>query len=187
MSELGFGVRASALTLRKRNKLIVAFARGVLVAQSAKDGGAMNAYRFAVEQKKPVATFAAGRHGGHVRQPPHRRGVLDEDAARQRFGSRGIRGMAAPALLFDVDGTLWDSYPWYAEVLAGLSGQAPTELRQQLAAGVSIVTLTRSGAASRTARFRSSVSRLRQIGSACIRACARRSLSSSVAARRAES
>jgi DNA protecting protein DprA len=58
VSEMGFGVRASALTLRKRNKLIVAFARGVLVAQSAKDGGAMNAFRFAVEQKKPVATFA---------------------------------------------------------------------------------------------------------------------------------
>jgi DNA protecting protein DprA len=59
VSEMGFGVRASALTLRKRNKLIVAFARGVLVAQSAKDGGAMNAFRFAVEQKKPVATFEA--------------------------------------------------------------------------------------------------------------------------------
>ena len=28
VSELGFGVRASALTLRKRNKLIVSFARG---------------------------------------------------------------------------------------------------------------------------------------------------------------
>jgi DNA protecting protein DprA len=59
VSELGFGARASALTLRKRNKLIVAFARGVLVAQSADDGGAMNAFRFAVEQKKAVATFAA--------------------------------------------------------------------------------------------------------------------------------
>jgi predicted Rossmann fold nucleotide-binding protein DprA/Smf involved in DNA uptake len=59
VTELGFGARASALTLRKRNKLIVAFARGVLVAQSAKDGGAMNAFRFAVEQKKSVATFAA--------------------------------------------------------------------------------------------------------------------------------
>lgn len=58
VSELGFGVRASALTLRKRNKLIVAFAQGVLVAQSAKEGGAMNAFRFALEQKKPVATFA---------------------------------------------------------------------------------------------------------------------------------
>lgn len=59
VSELGFGARASALTLRKRNKLIVAFAKAVLIAQSAKNGGAMNAFRFAVEQKKDVATFAA--------------------------------------------------------------------------------------------------------------------------------
>ena len=59
VSELGFGARASALTLRKRNKLIVAFARGVLVAQSATGGGAMNAYRFAMEQKKPITTFRA--------------------------------------------------------------------------------------------------------------------------------
>lgn len=58
VSEFGFGQRASSLQLRKRNKLIVAFAQGVLVAQSAVDGGAMNAYRFALEQKKPVATFS---------------------------------------------------------------------------------------------------------------------------------
>ena len=57
VSEFGFGQRASSLHLRKRNKLIVAFAQGVLVAQSAFDGGAMNAYRFGREQKKPVATF----------------------------------------------------------------------------------------------------------------------------------
>jgi DNA protecting protein DprA len=57
VSEFAFGTRAAALTLRKRNKLIVAFALGVLVAQSAQSGGAMNAYRFAVEQRKPLATF----------------------------------------------------------------------------------------------------------------------------------
>ncbi len=59
VSEFAFNRRAAALTLRKRNKLIVAFAHGVLVAQSASDGGAMNAFRFAKEQKKPVATFQA--------------------------------------------------------------------------------------------------------------------------------
>lgn len=59
VTEQGFGARASSLTLRRRNKLIVAFAKGVLIAQSAKDGGAMNAFRFAAEQKTPVATFAA--------------------------------------------------------------------------------------------------------------------------------
>jgi predicted Rossmann fold nucleotide-binding protein DprA/Smf involved in DNA uptake len=59
ISEFPFGTAASALTLRKRNKLIVAFARGVLVGQSSTEGGAMNAYRFALEQRKPIATFAA--------------------------------------------------------------------------------------------------------------------------------
>ena len=57
VSEFRFGQRASALQLRKRNKLIVAFAQDVLVAQSATSGGAMNAYRFGREQKKRVATF----------------------------------------------------------------------------------------------------------------------------------
>ena len=57
VSEFGFGQRASSLLLRKRNKLLVAFAEGVLIAQSGAGGGAMNAYRFGRDQKKPVATF----------------------------------------------------------------------------------------------------------------------------------
>lgn len=59
VSEFRFGLRASSLTLRKRNKLIVAFSQGVFVAQSVIDGGAMNAYRCGREQRKPVATFSA--------------------------------------------------------------------------------------------------------------------------------
>jgi DNA protecting protein DprA len=58
VSEFPFGRRAASLTLRKRNKLIVAFVRGVLISQSSEKGGAMNAYNFAREQRKPVATFA---------------------------------------------------------------------------------------------------------------------------------
>lgn len=57
VSEFPFATQASALTLRKRNKTIVALASGVLIGQSSTKGGAMNAYRFGVEQKKPVATF----------------------------------------------------------------------------------------------------------------------------------
>ena len=57
VSEFPFGQGTSSLRLRKRNKLIVALADEVFVAQSALDGGAMNAYRFSCEQKKPVGTF----------------------------------------------------------------------------------------------------------------------------------
>lgn len=57
VTEFGFGTRASSLNLRKRNKLIVAFSRAVVVGQSSAKGGAMNAYRFARDQRKPVATF----------------------------------------------------------------------------------------------------------------------------------
>jgi DNA protecting protein DprA len=57
VSEFPFGTGAASLNLRKRNKLITAFALGVLVSQTASKGGAMNAYRFAIEQKKPIATF----------------------------------------------------------------------------------------------------------------------------------
>jgi DNA protecting protein DprA len=59
ISEFPFGTRASSLTLRRRNKLIVGAALGVLVSQSSTTGGAMNAYRFGLEQRKPIATFAA--------------------------------------------------------------------------------------------------------------------------------
>ena len=59
VSEFAFGLRAASLTLRKRNKLITAFASGVLVSQTAGSGGAMNAVRFAVEQRRPIATFAS--------------------------------------------------------------------------------------------------------------------------------
>jgi DNA protecting protein DprA len=58
VSEFPFGTPASSLTLKKRNKLIVAFAQGVLLSQSSVKGGAMNAYRFAREQRKPLGTFA---------------------------------------------------------------------------------------------------------------------------------
>ncbi|MDP9454436.1 MAG: DNA-protecting protein DprA [Actinomycetota bacterium] len=58
LSEFPFGTAAATLTLRKRNKTIVGLALGALVAQSSTKGGAMNAFRFAIEQRKPIATFS---------------------------------------------------------------------------------------------------------------------------------
>ncbi len=89
VSEFPFGTGASSLTLRKRNKLIVAFAAGVLVSQSSAKGGAMNAFRFAVEQKKPVATFepddtdttSGNRAIGEETKVPTRRLPVGDEAA----------------------------------------------------------------------------------------------------------
>lgn len=78
ISEFPFGRGADGLTLRKRNKLIVACAKGVVVSESAKTGGAMNAFRFAVEQRKPVATFSPD---GRERTSGNRL-ILDNPKAR---------------------------------------------------------------------------------------------------------
>lgn len=43
--------------------------------------------------------------------------------------------MAARALIFDLDGTLWRGHEWYATVLAGLSGDEPARLADRLASG----------------------------------------------------
>lgn len=58
LSEFPFGTAAASLTLRKRNKTIVGLALGALIGQSSPKGGAMNAFRFALEQRKPIATFS---------------------------------------------------------------------------------------------------------------------------------
>lgn len=96
VSEFPLGRGADSLTLRKRNKLIVAFSLGVLVSQSSATGGAMNAFRFAVEQRKPVATFA--RDGGEATSgnaaiesdEKARKTALGDDEAQWREWLRGL-------------------------------------------------------------------------------------------------
>ena len=46
--------------------------------------------------------------------------------------------MARRTLLLDLDGTLWDSRPWYADILARLSGGCAADLEDRLASGVNI-------------------------------------------------
>ena len=54
VTEAPFATGASSLLLRRRNKLIVALSNAVMIFQSTSKGGAMNAFRFALEQKKSV-------------------------------------------------------------------------------------------------------------------------------------
>ena len=58
--------------------------------------------------------------------------------------------MAATTLLFDLDGTVWDSRPWYAATIAQLSGTSALEIETKLADGANVVRLARDYGVSRT-------------------------------------
>lgn len=108
VSEFPFGTAASGLTLRKRNKTIVAFALGVMLSQSSSSGGAMNAYRFALEQKKPVATF---KHIATKRTSGNEQIERGEDP--KRGGSEPPQlAIAPPATVFplQMDTAAWDAW-----------------------------------------------------------------------------
>lgn len=49
--------------------------------------------------------------------------------------------MAAKTILLDLDGTVWDSRPWYADNLAEFSGVASSEIKTKLAGGANLVHL----------------------------------------------
>jgi phosphoglycolate phosphatase-like HAD superfamily hydrolase len=87
--------------------------------------------------------------------------------------------MAAQALIFDADGTLWDSLPHYAAAIAGDEPRLRARIESQLRRGASVVSLVRAYGVSE----RLFLDRLRHDGddpllyagaSAVIRALARR-------------
>ena len=47
--------------------------------------------------------------------------------------------MAAATLLLDLDGTIWDSRPWYAASIARLSGAQVSEIETKLAVGANVI------------------------------------------------
>ncbi len=64
--------------------------------------------------------------------------------------------MAQDAILVDLDGTVWDSYPWYSELLAATGRVSKTSALSELRSGASIVSLLRRCGVSDTALARHS-------------------------------
>ncbi|MCL4796464.1 MAG: HAD family hydrolase [Bryobacteraceae bacterium] len=58
--------------------------------------------------------------------------------------------MAANAIIFDLDGTIWDSLPWYAKLLAGRNQRRELPLLARLQRGESVVTLASLAGISRS-------------------------------------
>jgi HAD superfamily hydrolase (TIGR01662 family) len=52
--------------------------------------------------------------------------------------------MATNAILFDLDGTIWESYSWYARILFEAVGGSTAERIEQLRAGHSVVSMCRA-------------------------------------------
>ena len=52
--------------------------------------------------------------------------------------------MVAKTILFDLDGTVWNSRPWYAESIAYLSGAPACEIEYKLNSGENIAQLTKA-------------------------------------------
>lgn len=51
--------------------------------------------------------------------------------------------MALQAVLLDLDGTVWDSFPWYAQIVAEETGYPRGDLLEELRHGGNIISLTR--------------------------------------------
>ncbi len=49
--------------------------------------------------------------------------------------------MAKKAILLDLDGTIWESYSWYARILSEAAGGSIAKLIQQLRAGNSVMSM----------------------------------------------
>jgi len=77
ISEYPFGSKVQSISLQKRDKIIVGLSKYVLIVETSKQGGTMNAYRATLEQRKPVGVFIP---------PPHILGSFDGniEIAKQR-------------------------------------------------------------------------------------------------------
>ncbi len=57
VSEYPFNVGIQTVSLQKRDKIIVGLSKKILIVETSIEGGTMNAYRAAIEQKKEMGVL----------------------------------------------------------------------------------------------------------------------------------
>jgi DNA protecting protein DprA len=112
LSEYPFGTRVTDLSLKKRNKILVGLSDVVFITETSIHGGTMNSYLAALEQKKPVKLFlpqsnVGGDFSGNLKI------YLDNKVKVHRLSTGDEPNLEklrdVKCLMFDLDGTLWDS------------------------------------------------------------------------------
>ena len=71
--------------------------------------------------------------------------------------------MAATAILFDLDGTIWDSIPWYVAVLSGGDSARASELEHKLRDGDSVIHVAERRGVSKAAFVRACQRRIDEL------------------------
>lgn len=112
ISEYPFGTRPTELSLKRRNKIIVGLSDYVVITETSVKGGTMNSYLAAVEQKKPIKIFlpfsdVGGNFSGNLKIYCDQRIPIERIPTGDEPNLSRLRMMKA--LIFDLDGTLWDS------------------------------------------------------------------------------
>jgi DNA protecting protein DprA len=112
LSEYTFGTRVTDLSLKKRNKILVGLSDVVFITETSIHGGTMNSYLAALEQKKPVKLFlphsnVGGDFSGNLKIYFDNKVKVDRFSTDDEPNLEKLRDVKC--LIFDLDGTLWDS------------------------------------------------------------------------------
>lgn len=134
ISEYPFGTRVTSLSLKKRNKIIVGLSKEVYITETSVYGGTMNSYLAAVEQKKPIKVFlpisnVGGDFSGNLKiycdQKAHvRRVKVNEEPNLNKLKEIKL-------ILFDLDGTLWDSEKAYIATFYALFKETRQKIEEK--------------------------------------------------------
>lgn len=112
ISEYPFGERVTSLSLKKRNKIIVGLSKDVYITETSVHGGTMNSYLAALEQKKPIKIFlpisnVGGDFSGNLKIYCDQRVIVERIRMNEEPNLNKLKEIRL--VLFDLDGTLWDS------------------------------------------------------------------------------